>query len=223
MEIRMGSDCISHSNGPEKSVTYALKNKEEAMFNKLYSLIINIINVCYLFVIQSFFYLSTLISSPSLEVMPIGAHILKEDPAFEYALKEIYDDAFNGIYGKNNWENMFEYYIGQFKESNDMMLYIALQNDHMAAWALFKHDNESAILELLCVDPDFWRHGIGKKLVFAIRDYVPTINHIALVTRTVNRISPHFYESLGFKKTAFTLPEYSSMADQIQGYEWFLM
>jgi ribosomal protein S18 acetylase RimI-like enzyme len=137
-------------------------------------------------------------------------------------LKSIYLDAFHSVYIKD-WDeklaqrvhDIFQYYISQYYIDTELILIVANKDDQLAGWALFrKKDNENAIVEILCVDPQFWRQGIGKKLVFAICELYPTISHISLETRTINPITPQFYEAIGFKKADFNSPEYI-------GYEWY--
>lgn len=99
-----------------------------------------------------------------------------------------------------------------------MLLIAAHKDSEIVGWALFKRENESALLELLCISPQCWRQGIGRKLVFSICDYFPEVSHISVATRKINAISPHFYEGIGFKKTDFMLPEYSE--ENMQGFEW---
>ena len=155
----------------------------------------------------------------------ITLHVTRIDQINEPALKNVYFNAFKTVYA-NDWDahleqkvcKIFEDYIEKFMNSSDMILVTANQESNIVGWALFLKDDQKAVLEILCIDPQVWRQGIGKKLVFSICDYFPEISHISLVTRKINVISPHFYEALGFKKTNLELPEYIS--GEMQGYEW---
>jgi N-acetylglutamate synthase-like GNAT family acetyltransferase len=146
-------------------------------------------------------------------------------PDIEAHLKTIYLNAFSAVY-KDYWSLEFEKksikycngHLEKFKTSNDMFLITILDHNALAGWALFQTEGLRAILEIICVDPVHWQKGLGKKLVFSIRTFCPKINTIIVFTRTINTISPLFYESLGFKKTDFSLPEYS----KDQGFEWVL-
>lgn len=165
----------------------------------------------------------TLISSASL--VKVDASRIVNDPQFEAALKDTFVSAFKTIY-KNEWDDRFQEYMLQifsrylerFKSTDDMVLVVASNESALAGWALFCHEDHHAIIELICVDPKFWRQGIGRKLVFSIQDYIPAIDHLAVVTRKANAMSPYFYESLGFKRTEFKLAEYHS--EEMQGFEW---
>lgn len=161
----------------------------------------------------------------SIEVAILEANMLI--PAQIETLKTIFLDAFHTVYIKD-WDAkieqeqnyVFDNYICQFKTDPQMILFVAHKDDQLAGWALFKKiDEENAILEIICISPKFWRQGIGKKLVFAICDLYPSICHLSLITRKINPISPQFYETLGFKKTDFSLPEYQGF-DSLQGFEW---
>lgn len=147
-------------------------------------------------------------------------------PALKQELKNIFLDSFHSVYFKD-WqsiaqeqENVFESYISEYKTNPTIVLFAAYKDNQLAGWALYKkQDQENAILEILCISPQFWRQGIGKHLVFSICNEYPTINHISLVTRDINPISPQFYEAQGFKKTDFRLPEYAHL-ENLLGFEW---
>ncbi len=166
-------------------------------------------------------------SSESVLLTHIDSHTFKKDRHLESALKEVFLSSFETVY-KDEWTDQFkEYalqvfsrYIERFKTTDDMILVMASNESSVAGWALFDYHDQKAILELICVEPAFWRKGVGRKLVFSIRELLPDINHIAVVTRKANAISPHFYKSLGFKKTEFMLAEYEGQ--QMQGFEWLL-
>lgn len=154
------------------------------------------------------------------------------NPALIQDLKNIFMEAFHAVYStdEKDWDaefeqktaHIFKRYMHEYQTQvgSSWFLVTATQDGQIAGWALFKRvDDSSAILEILCIRPSYWRKGIGKKLVFSICDLNPGISHIALMTRRINPISPHFYESLGFKKTNFCLPEYAEF-ENLQGYEW---
>ncbi|HLB94024.1 MAG TPA: GNAT family N-acetyltransferase [Candidatus Babeliales bacterium] len=144
--------------------------------------------------------------------------------AIEPTLKAVYLKAFGQGY-KDHWTEQFAQecmdafyrYIKQFKQSHDMLLVVAKKNGCIAGWILFLCRDESAIIELICTDPAFQKQGVGKSLIFSIKDYAPEIKSLAVVTRKINVISPLFYEGLGFIKTGFMLSEYNP--GEMQGYE----
>lgn len=148
-----------------------------------------------------------------------------EDPKIEEIIKGICLSAFESVY-KDEWSADFEHYmlqffnahIEKFKTNNDMVLVVGTIDNKIGGWVLLYKEDEHAVIELLCIEPGYWRQGLGKKLVFSIRDSFPEITRLAVVTRKQNTISPSFYQSLGFKKTSFSLPEYNR--DEMQGFEW---
>jgi ribosomal protein S18 acetylase RimI-like enzyme len=154
----------------------------------------------------------------------LKANDLIDNPQLELNLKAVYFKSFSEVY-RSHWSMEFEEvvlegfttYIERFKQSNDMALVVATMDNVLAGWILFYKEQERAIVELICISPEHQRKGLGKKLIFSIRECWPEVTNLAVVTRRINVISPLFYESLGFRKTNFMLPEYSP-AD-VQGYE----
>lgn len=144
----------------------------------------------------------------------------------EQQLHHVYMNAFSTIY-HDSWVEVkplilrnFPMYLAKFKQEQGWLLVAAEVNDVMAGWALFyiNKNDKQAVLEILCIDPAYWRQGLGKKLTFAVRDYYADVTKISLVTSRFNTVSPLFYQSLGFKKVDCMLPEYT--VDQVQGFEW---
>lgn len=133
---------------------------------------------------------------------------LTNSPQIEVDLKVLYLRAFKEVYS-DHWsaklEAMihegFDTYITKFKHSNDMVLVVAMKDGAIMGWALFYKDQQRTILELISIDPQHWRKGIGKKLVLSIKEFCPEISNISVVTRKINALSPLFYESIGFCKT----------------------
>lgn len=144
--------------------------------------------------------------------------------AIEQELQKVYMASFGKIY-KDYWTSELEQrcidgfnnYIGQLKQNDALFLVVAKKDEQVAGWILFLCKEQSAIIELICVNPEYQRQGIGKALIFSIKDYARHIQSLAVVTRKINAVSPIFYENLGFVRTSFMLPEYS--ADEVQGYE----
>lgn len=177
-----------------------------------------------LFLLTSFI-LIPCYSSESIILKQIESQTLIQDVTLEQNLNRVYLDAFQSVY-TTDWTpeleekvvSIFKSYIEQFKQHNTMLLVAAHKDSEIVGWALFNKENDNAVLEILCISPQSWRQGIGRKLVFSICDYFPEVSHIALLTRKINAISPHFYEGIGFKKTDFMLPEYRN--ENMQGFEW---
>jgi|GEM_PF-2539112 len=159
-------------------------------------------------------------------------HVFNHEGAVEVerlqdALYDLYICSFHDVY-REFWSEKFEHfmhknfnhYFEKFKSTDSMTLVVAKHGQDICGWILFDYnqDKSQAIIELICVDIHMKRQGIGKRLVCAIRDLIPEVTTMSLVTKKINTISPHFYESLGFVKTDFMLPEYN--AELMQGYEW---
>jgi GNAT superfamily N-acetyltransferase len=96
-------------------------------------------------------------------------------------------------------------------------LLVVEKNDQVAGWTLLLCNEQSVIIDIMCVDPLFQKQGVGKALIGAIKEYFPEIRSIAVVTKKVNAVSPFFYERLGFVKTDFLYANHTS--DEFQGYE----
>ena len=158
------------------------------------------------------------------ELKVLKGNDLINDPQLELNLKSVYFKSFNEVY-RSHWSMEFEEevlegfntYIERFKQSNDMMLVVALMDDALAGWILFQKEQRRVIVEIICISPEYQRKGLGKKLIFSFRECWSEITNLAVLTRKINAFSPLFYESLGFRKTNFMLPEYNP-AD-VQGYE----
>ena len=98
---------------------------------------------------------------------------------------------------------------------------VATMDDALVGWILFCKDQQRAIMDIICISPEYQRKGLGKKLIFSFRECWSEVTNLAVLTRKINAFSPLFYESLGFRKTNFMLPEYNP-AD-VQGYELDLL
>lgn len=149
-----------------------------------------------------------------------------KDFTLESTLQKIFLNAFSTAY-KSCWseieKSQLDFYadtIALFKKEKNMLLIVAQTGLTVAGWALFHKNNKHEVrLEVICIDPAFWRQGLGKKLVFSIIKYWSDVTTIVVSTRMINTLSPQFYESLGFKKTAgITTSEYAP--EGLQNFEW---
>jgi ribosomal protein S18 acetylase RimI-like enzyme len=139
-------------------------------------------------------------------------------------LAECHFEAFRKAY-ESSWSDEQDDAVRQgffdefdrFYTTDGYLLVLAMQDDTIVGWMSFAQEKYGVYLDELCVDPAYWGQGIGKALISSIKDYVPDVASIFLLTRKINEVSPHFYEHLGFRKSAFMLPEYSP--DFHQGYE----
>jgi ribosomal protein S18 acetylase RimI-like enzyme len=144
--------------------------------------------------------------------------------AIEPTLKAVYLTSFGHVY-KDHWTepfaqsfiHYFDNYFEKLKQGDNMLLVVAKKNDRVAGWILFLCREQLAIIDIICVDPAFQQQGVGKALVFSIKNYLPEIKSVAVVTMRINTVSPFFYERLGFVKTNFLYEDFK--ADEMQGYE----
>lgn len=167
-----------------------------------------------------------------INLKPIDLQIIKIEKLnkmLENQCNDLAIRSFSAIY-KQAWNNTFKQkaiagfqnYLEQFKNNPQDWIFLITQCDTiLSGWALFYIDKQKqrVIIEHLSIDPQFWRKGLGKKLIFSLIDYYPKIKSFAVVTRTINNISPKFYTSLGFIKTDFSIAGYT---EPMQGYELFL-
>lgn len=110
---------------------------------------------------------------------------------------------------KKYYENYFE---TEFKEFSNGQLDYWVQatiKDKLVGWATFQREksNPNAIyMNLLIVDPEHQRKGIGEQLVKALLNLciIPNLSEIHLLLRKKNRGGREFYSKLGF----YSDPEY---------------
>jgi ribosomal protein S18 acetylase RimI-like enzyme len=151
-------------------------------------------------------------------------HDVPEICAIEPILKKIYLQSFSHVY-KDYWTESFrqsfihhfDTYFETLKKNEHIFLVVAKKNARIAGWMLVLCHEQLAIIDMICVDPVFQQQGIGTSLVFSIKNYVPHLRSIAVVTKKINAVSPLFYETLGFVKTNFLHADYR--ADEVQGYQ----
>jgi|ERR1700733_6912245 len=148
--------------------------------------------------------------------------------AIETTLKTIYLDAFEQVY-RNHWTaqfeqsyiNFFDNHIEKLKHSDGMLLVVAKKDNQVAGWILFQCYEQSAVIEIICVNPTFQQQGIGKALVFSIKDYTLKIKSVTVATQKINTVSPLFYEKLGFIKTN-SIPSDDNLPYEKQEYEYLI-
>lgn len=74
----------------------------------------------------------------------------------------------------------------------------------LAGFVSFEKYNIPEIIYIreLAIDPSVMKCGLGKKLVFICKEYVPTIKKIVLATANYNENAIGFYKHLGFTQCA---------------------
>lgn len=103
-----------------------------------------------------------------------------------------------------------QYYIYYFKQEvddfmqNKLYWIQAVANNRLLGWATYdklSNDADSHYMNLLIVDPEFQKQGIGKELVLSVIKFklIPTAKKINLLLRRKNRVGKDFYSCIGFK------------------------
>jgi len=88
-------------------------------------------------------------------------------------------------------------------------LFTASVGDRSCGFAFFKKLKEDTFfLEFLAVSPEFKRGGIGRRLVYGIRELYPTLKALSLDTRNFNKGGQRFYEAIGFKASGIVQDGY---------------
>lgn len=108
-------------------------------------------------------------------------------------------------------------HLDAFRSCDAYALFVMVHRATVIGWMLCKQEQYGVYLHLLCIHPDEWRKGLGRKCIQAIEAYMPNAARITLVTRKTNTAAIAFYEHLGFKKTDFMQQGYSS--HDYQGFE----
>jgi ribosomal protein S18 acetylase RimI-like enzyme len=171
--------------------------------------------------------INNLLSPVEISLHFIDQKTFIQSLSLEDEMLNIYIRSFSNIYS-SEWSDDFERYMldyyhtycKRFKNNNDMILCICKADTNLCGWVLFDKYNNKASIKLICVDPAYQRLGVGKKLVFSIRQMFPEINHIKVATRKPNNISPLFYKSLGFENSNACLSENSN--EEMLLFEWLI-
>lgn len=70
----------------------------------------------------------------------------------------------------------------------------------------------------LAVEPNLWRHSIGRNLVFSALELYPDTQSLVVIPRRINTVAQNFYKKLGFHESAYMHPGYNPA--KYVGYEW---
>lgn len=115
-------------------------------------------------------------------------------------------DAFSDVYD--------DFQIGEQK------LFIAKYQEKLIGFVGFKKAEKphQIYITQLAVDPNYWRQGIGKHLVFSAFNAFDHASSLVVICRKINEVAINFYQKLGFVSSSYLHPEYS--AEKYIGYEW---
>lgn len=100
------------------------------------------------------------------------------------------------------YADYFEEELEHFKEGH-LFWVQAFMNEKLVAWATFELESEemdAAYMNLLIVDPEYQRMGLGRYLTFSIcsNELFPNLHAINLLIRKVNTEAYKFYYKIGF-------------------------
>lgn len=90
----------------------------------------------------------------------------------------------------------------------------------VVAFISFKKTEQADQLYIsqLAIDPRYWKHGLGRQLVFSILSIYPNTRSLVTIPRRINQVAKSFYLKLGFKESDYMHPGYDPK--KYVGYEW---
>jgi ribosomal protein S18 acetylase RimI-like enzyme len=99
--------------------------------------------------------------------------------------------------------------VGREILSPDSVVLTGCHNEVVVAFAIMHFGEDTAHLNLLAVEPEFQRMGIGRRLVAWLEESALTagIASVSLELRADNGAARHFYQSLGYGAEA-VVPRY---------------
>jgi ribosomal-protein-alanine N-acetyltransferase len=99
--------------------------------------------------------------------------------------------------------------VGREILSPETVVLTSCRSEVVVAFAIMHFGDETAHLNLLAVEPEFQRAGIGRRLVLWLEESALTagITQIGLELRASNQIARRFYHDLGYQETE-SVPRY---------------
>ena len=135
----------------------------------------------------------------------------REEEIFVRSFLEVYKDFSEEQLGvkqdKEEWlRSAFRKKIDAFKKGDGKIFLASVKKgDKVVGFSAFNEtENKGEVnIKQLAVDPEYWRQGIGKKLIFSINKKIDGIQKYVLVTRYINIGARNFYIKLGFKECGY--------------------
>lgn len=92
--------------------------------------------------------------------------------------------------------------VERFLRRNPTTSVVAVDGDQIVGAILCGHDGRRGCLYHVCVDENYRRHGIGKKMVVFCMEALKAeeINKVSLIAFTVNDIGNAFWNCIGWTK-----------------------
>lgn len=105
--------------------------------------------------------------------------------------------------------------IANHISSSNSVVVTARDKLFMAGFAIMHFGEDSAHLNLLAVDPDYRRHGVGSRLIGWLEESsrVAGVQFISLEVRSSNHRALSFYSRLGYRETGVIPGYYSGIDD----------
>ena len=97
---------------------------------------------------------------------------------------------------------------------NQNTVWVAEENSQLAGFIAFRND----FIDLLYVDPEYWRKGVGHALLDHARNFSP--NHLWLFTLQINHIARVFYQKNGFTVQRFGVSPAPESEPDVE-YHWY--
>jgi ribosomal protein S18 acetylase RimI-like enzyme len=124
------------------------------------------------------------------------------------------------------YESYFDSELAHFQQGK-LIWVQAFDRERLVGWATFeleKQEKHAVYMNLLVVDPDEQRRGIGKHLTFSIRshDLYPETQFIDLLIRKVNESGRRFYEKIGFFDFQHSVQDNFVDQSLLTGLRWSL-
>jgi ribosomal protein S18 acetylase RimI-like enzyme len=100
------------------------------------------------------------------------------------------------------YQNYFESELEHYKHG-ELIWVQAFEGEKLLGWATFQMEENkenAAYMNLLVIDPNEQRRGVGKYLTFSIcsEDLYPQTQEINVLLRKINEDGRNFYENIGF-------------------------
>ena len=104
--------------------------------------------------------------------------------------------------------------VSHIRSANSVVI-TAVDNDVIVGFAVMHFKDDSAHLNLLAVEPEYRRSGIGRNLVRWLEKSakVAGIGFVSLEVRASNHRALRFYAELGYRETGMLLGYYSGVDD----------
>ena len=124
--------------------------------------------------------------------------------SFLEAYKDFSEEQLQIEQNKEEWLKItFQEERDEFKKENGKVFLVSAKKDTKVVGFLLFNETENkgeVYIRQLAVDPECWKQGIGKELMFSVSEKISDIQKYVLLTRRCNTSAKNFYTKLGFKE-----------------------